>query len=73
MIGLFSGENIGSVGLYQPLFPRDFAQGENGTFYVLDRKEQQVRHDSAQIQSMRLLVNKAKVRANFFFQVGSTS
>ncbi|CAM2005249.1 hypothetical protein [Acanthopleuribacter pedis] len=66
-LALQSQTTIGPVDLYQPLFPRNFAKGDDGTFYILDPEEHQVRHYSTQITRLKTFGGKGEGPGEFSF------
>lgn len=60
----------GSVDLFQPLSPRCFAQGANGTFYVLDSREHQVRHYSENLKLLHTFGARGEGPGEFLFADG---
>lgn len=66
-IGIILAEPTGSVGLFQPLFPRDFAAGNDGTFYILDTKEHRVRHYSKEVEMINSFGGRGEGPGEFFY------
>ncbi|CAM2010368.1 hypothetical protein [Acanthopleuribacter pedis] len=59
-----------SVGLYHPLFPAYFAEGDAGSFYVLDRREHQVRHYAKDLKLLRAFGAMGQGPGEFAFPIG---
>ncbi|MBO1322680.1 hypothetical protein [Acanthopleuribacter pedis] len=70
VLSLFGIGQSGSVGLFQPLFPRNFAQGDDGSFYILDAREHKIRHYSQQITLLNEFGSRGEGPGEFFFSDG---